>query len=116
MAMTAMMLRPSLLHQLSRFRPRTSDVYIGVCSILPASSWMGRLGELGLGQSVGSLLDSLLMAVPKKKTTHSKKRKRMTHKYLRGDESMIPCDTCERWKRPHTYCSFNCPGRRSMIV
>lgn len=54
----------------------------------------------------------MLMAVPKKRTTHSKKRKRMTHKYLSRRISMVSCEFCGDWKRPHTYCTLKCPGRR----
>lgn len=68
--------------------------------------WVERI----LGEQITNSI--LLMAVPKKRTTHSKKRKRMTHKYLSRRTTMLECEFCKEWKRPHFYCTPNCPGRR----
>lgn len=73
-----------------------------------AASWLRRL----LPASALSLWDGLLLAAPKKRTSHAKKRMRMANKYLRPDPSLKQCDMCGAWKRPHVYCSFKCPGRR----
>lgn len=65
-------------------------------------------------QGEGSALwDSLLLAVPKKRTTHGKKRMRMSGKYLRPHTNMVQCQICDQWKRPHMYCTPKCPGRRN---
>lgn len=76
--------------------------------ISPQSGW--QWVERILGEQITNSI--LLMAVPKKRTTHSKKRKRMTHKYLSRRTSMVECEFCGGWKRPHFYCTPDCPGRR----
>ena len=58
-----------------------------------------------------SAWDGFLMAVPKKKTTHAKKRMRMTNKYLRPNQNVRRCPQCGTWKLAHTYCTPKCPGR-----
>jgi ribosomal protein L32 len=63
-----------------------------------------------------AFLDWLLMAAPKKRTTHAKKRMRMAGKYLRTDCSIRRCDMCGAWKRAHTYCAPKCPGRRKLAA
>lgn len=72
------------------------------------SGWLTTLRGTAPG-----LLDGILFAAPKKKTTPGKKRKRMTHKWARPDESMRECSECGRWKRGHRYCLPNCIGRRA---
>lgn len=69
-------------------------------------AWRGAL-EGGRG-----LLDWVLRAVPKKRTTHAKKRMRMSQKYLKPDASIRRCQECGAWKRAHTYCLPKCAGRR----
>jgi ribosomal protein L32 len=59
------------------------------------------------------LLDWLLLAVPKKRTTHAKKRMRMSQKYLKTNPSLVRCSICAGWKKPHTYCAPACPGRKA---
>lgn len=63
-------------------------------------------------ERLDDFMDGLLLAAPKKRTTHSKKLKRMTHKYLKRTTSMMRCEMCDGWKRPHMYCTPKCPGRR----
>lgn len=42
--------------------------------------------------------DGFLFAAPKKKTSHSKKRKRMQNKWLKPDNSLITCLECGQFK------------------
>ena len=52
-----------------------------------------------------SIWDSILLwAVPKKRTSHSKKRMRMTHKYLKPKNNYKTCPQCGNLKLPHMLC------------
>ena len=52
--------------------------------------------------------DAILRAVPKKKTSHSKKRKRqLVGKALKDKQNLSRCEACGDWKLLHTLCS-NC--------
>jgi large subunit ribosomal protein L32 len=54
------------------------------------------------------LWDAILRAVPKKKTSHSKKRKRqLVGKALKDKQNLSRCEACGDWKMLHTLCS-NC--------
>jgi ribosomal protein L32 len=79
-----------------------------------AGGWAGAAAwwRAGGGARAGGLLDWLLRAVPKKRTTHAKKRMRMSQKYLKPDCSIKRCESCGAWKKPHTYCLPSCRGRR----
>lgn len=46
----------------------------------------------------------LLWAVPKKRTSHSKKRMRMTHKYLKPKHHYTVCPKCKNLKLLHVLC------------
>ena len=48
--------------------------------------------------------DSFLWAVPKKRTSHSKKRMRMTHKYLKPIHHYTTCPKCQNLKLLHVLC------------
>ena len=48
--------------------------------------------------------DGVLWAVPKKRTSHSKKRMRMTHKYLKPKQNAILCPKCGHTKLLHILC------------
>ena len=58
----------------------------------------------GLGD--GGLLDwgGILWAVPKKRTSHSKKRMRMAHKYLKPKGHYTVCPKCQNLKLLHVLC------------
>ena len=59
-----------------------------------------------------SLFDELLlMAVPKRKTTPSRKGIRSTGKHLRFAPFVSRCHVCQRVKMPHAHCP-HCPGVR----
>ena len=48
--------------------------------------------------------DGWLWAVPKKRTSHSKKRMRMTHKYLKPRHHYTVCPSCNNLKLLHVLC------------
>ena len=48
--------------------------------------------------------DGFLWAVPKKRTSHSKKRMRMTHKYLKPIQNYTTCPKCQNLKLLHVLC------------
>lgn len=83
---------------------------------VPPTRLIPRLGLLaplmGALAPLAGVLDGLLLAVPKKRTTHAKKRMRMSQKYLKTDASIRRCATCGEWKRSHMYCLPSCKGRR----
>ena len=56
-------------------------------------------------RGIGDLLnDGLLWAVPKRKTSRSKKRMRMAHKYLKPKHHFYPCPACGNLKLQHVLC------------
>ena len=56
---------------------------------------------------IGELWDGLLRAVPKKKTSHMKKRHRqMAGKALRDVTALNKCSACGRAKRAHVLCPY----------
>lgn len=54
------------------------------------------------------------MAVPKQKTSKSRKRKRRSHDALRAP-AMSRCDRCGAVKQPHAVCD-NCGHYRGRLV
>lgn len=61
-----------------------------------------------VGSWIAGIWDSILKAVPKKKSSYSRKRTRqLTGKALKDIERVVPCTSCGRPKRPHMICS-NC--------
>eukprot|EP00959_Pyramimonas_sp_CCMP1952_P041223 862289-Pyramimonas_sp.AAC.2 len=62
--------------------------------------------------AAGILEDSMLLAVPKKKVSASKKRIRNMNKKLPFVKEVIKCRICDKIKAPHFYCDKGCakPG------
>ncbi|KAJ1993951.1 hypothetical protein GGI25_001843 [Coemansia spiralis] len=67
---------------------------------------LGALG-MGLGLLGGLLGEMILRAVPKQRTSHSKKRKRMAGKGLKDRHDIVRCKGCGRPKLIAQICS-NC--------
>ena len=84
----------------------------------PIATQTCRTGVPELGYSPLSLLDGgefisevdcgewdgCLWAVPKKRTSHSKKRMRMTHKYPKPIQNYTTCPKCQNLKLLHVLC------------
>jgi large subunit ribosomal protein L32 len=67
---------------------------------------MGHPVQTEMSPSVPiSIWDSILLwAVPKRRTSHSKKRMRMAHKYLKPKHHYQTCPKCGHLKLQHTLC------------
>ena len=68
-------------------------------SPLPLLDGEGFISEVDCGD-----WDGFLWAVPKKRTSHSKKRMRMTHKYLKPIQHYTTCPKCQNLKLLHVLC------------
>lgn len=80
-------------------------VLLGCCSSVEAlpshcSTSVGRLQQ----DTDDALWDGFLWAVPKKRTSHSKKRMRMAHKYLKPKHHYYQCPSCGHLKLQHMLC------------
>ncbi|SCV68879.1 BQ2448_1000 [Microbotryum intermedium] len=64
----------------------------------------GRIRIGGLLQSLQDLLPPILWAVPKSKTTHSKKSMRSSGKGLKQRTNLVGCASCGLPKVSHTIC------------
>lgn len=72
--------------------------------------------HLNLPGLLGDIWESILRAVPKKKTTHARKRNRqMAGKALKDVTSLAKCPGCGQVKRQHVLCP-HCMERRSSAV
>ncbi|KAJ3359141.1 hypothetical protein GGF32_009588 [Allomyces javanicus] len=54
--------------------------------------------------SLRDLIPSIVLAVPKSRTTHGKKRMRMSNKGLKNREDIVPCPACKAPKLLHHAC------------
>lgn len=96
----------------SAFSPRIAQIYTrqfavpffpGVVVAVPAF----QLGLPPLGSILQDIWESVLKAVPKKKTSHMKKRHRfMAGKALKDVTALCKCPACGEMKRMH----YLCPG------
>lgn len=94
--------RITLLRQLQQFRLRAS--------LLPAAL-------VPIPALLGELWDGLLKAVPKKKTSHMKKRHRqMAGKALKDVTALNKCSACGRLKRAHVLCPYCVQSERDENV
>ncbi len=70
-----------------------------------------RLSLPSLPSLLGDIWESILRAVPKKKTSHMKKRHRqMAGKALKDVTALCKCPACGRLKRMHYLCPFCMKG------
>ncbi|KAK5651213.1 hypothetical protein OQA88_12720 [Cercophora sp. LCS_1] len=75
-----------------------------------------QLGLPSLGSLLGDIWESVLRAVPKKKTSHSKKRHRqLAGKALKDVTNLCKCPACGETKRMHHLCP-HCVKRLSGIL
>ncbi|KAJ1819147.1 hypothetical protein GGH91_005486 [Coemansia sp. RSA 2671] len=86
--------------------PRISYT-IGAAMGMAARSPLGASLGAGLGLLGDMLSEMILRAVPKQRTSHSKKRKRMATKGLKNRHDLVPCSGCGRPKLTAHIC-LNC--------
>ncbi|KAJ2065145.1 hypothetical protein GGI17_000556 [Coemansia sp. S146] len=86
--------------------PRISYT-LGAAMGLAARSPLGTSLGAGLGLLGDMLNEMILRAVPKQRTSHSKKRKRMATKGLKNRHDLVPCSGCGRPKLTAHIC-LNC--------
>ncbi|KAJ2702527.1 hypothetical protein H4218_000826 [Coemansia sp. IMI 209128] len=86
--------------------PRISYT-IGAAMGMAARSPLGASLGAGLGLLGDMLSEMILRAVPKQRTSHSKKRKRMATKGLKSRHDLVPCSGCGRPKLTAHIC-LNC--------
>ena len=73
--------------------------------------------QLNIPSWIEGLWDSVLRAVPKKKTSHMKKRHRqMAGKALQDVTSLNKCSACGSIKRAHVLCPYCVDGKALNIV
>ncbi|CDS01603.1 related to MRPL32-mitochondrial ribosomal protein of the large subunit [Sporisorium scitamineum] len=58
------------------------------------------------GRSLGSLWDGILLAVPKKKVSHSRKSMRAANKGLKDRVDLVHCSGCGKPKLQHHICAY----------
>ncbi|KAJ2034380.1 hypothetical protein IW146_001328 [Coemansia sp. RSA 922] len=80
---------------------------IGAAMGMAARSPLGTSLGAGLGLLGDILNEMILRAVPKQRTSHSKKRKRMATKGLKNRHDLVPCSGCGRPKLTAHIC-LNC--------
>jgi len=75
------------------------------------------LGFAGISSVLQELWDGLLRAVPKKKTSYSKKRSRqMAGKALKDVTTIVKCSSCGRPKRMHVLCPYCVLGTNLYLI
>lgn len=101
---------------LSTTRAMALPWYAMIPSMVPASlnllsSLQPPSLALGLPSILSEIWDGILKAVPKKKTSHMKKRHRqLAGKALKDVKSLVKCPVCGRPKKSHTLCPFCVAG------
>lgn len=86
--------------------------------LLPSLVYLSILSGIHLKvPSLRALWDSVLRAVPKKKTSHSKKRSRfLAGKALNDVKALGKCPACGSIKRSHVLCSYCVKGMLFVLL
>ncbi|KIJ45296.1 hypothetical protein M422DRAFT_207683 [Sphaerobolus stellatus SS14] len=93
-------LRPLFLRSLPLFRP---DALIP--TLQPYLAWASPILALPALRSLWELFPPFLLAVPKKKTSHSRKAMRSANKGLKDKLNIVNCPGCGNAKLAHHLCS-----------
>ncbi|KAJ2884130.1 hypothetical protein IWW38_005461 [Coemansia aciculifera] len=87
--------------------PRRSYTLASTIGLAAVQSPLRASLGVGLGLLGDMLREMILRAVPKQRTSHSKKRKRMATKGLKNRHDLVPCAGCGRPKLTAHIC-LNC--------
>ncbi|KAJ2235231.1 hypothetical protein IWW45_002762 [Coemansia sp. RSA 485] len=87
--------------------PRISHTVTAAAANLVARTRIVSAVGVGIGLLGDILGEMILRAVPKQRTSHSKKRKRMAGKGLKNRQDLVPCSGCGRPKLLAHIC-LNC--------
>lgn len=71
--------------------------------LTPALDGLAPGGRIESPESTPESIDSstMLFAAPKQKVSHSRRRLRQTHKWMKADKSVYRCPTCNAFKKRH---------------
>ena len=111
------MFAPHFVHVASMTQSRSAllfaqHFYRPLPSLLPVA--LPLAFALRLPSILSGIWESILRAVPKKKTSHRKKRQRfMAGKALKDVTSLNKCSACGNVKRAHLLCPYCVRGMRS---
>ena len=94
----------SLLHAARSFWPNAQQL-IPALDGVPRVSTPTELAD----QTDTSVV---LFAAPKKKTSHSRRRLRMTHQWMKDDQSIHRCPTCNAFKKRHVALHCATPSEK----
>ena len=116
-------LLPSLVPQfllarpLSPFRPKFLFSHFSVPILSIPIIRISSAIHLNVPPLLSDIWESILRAVPKKKTSHRKKRQRfMAGKALKDVESLNKCSACGNVKRAHLLCPYCVRGRFYSLI
>eukprot|EP00741_Cyanophora_paradoxa_P025010 tig00000319_g24142.t1 len=96
-ALAGALLRPSVS------TPAHAALALPALPVLPALP--AAIGEAVSEGPLSFLKNLVLMAVPKKKVSHSRSRMRSANKGLKPNFSISDCGVCGKPKQPHIYCT-----------
>ncbi|KAJ1900751.1 hypothetical protein LPJ66_001263 [Kickxella alabastrina] len=94
---------PRISHTISAAVAATTTTTTAAAGLAARTRMMSALG-VGLGMLGDLLGEMILRAVPKQRTSHSKKRKRMAGKGLKNRYDLVPCSGCGRPKLAAHIC------------
>ena len=102
---------PTLQSRIARFAQQLAQPLFGSALAVPISI------SLNIPPILPGLWESILRAVPKKKTSHRKKRQRfMAGKGLKDVTALNKCSACGKVKRAHLLCPYCVAGRSKSTI
>jgi large subunit ribosomal protein L32 len=112
-------LLPHALNSPQLFQMRTAtQLYRFLSSpLLPSAALSIPSISLNIPDLLGDIWEGILKAVPKKKTSHMKKRHRqLAGKALKDVNSINTCPACRKPKRAHLLCPYCVEGKFRSIL
>lgn len=107
--------RPS--HVLQLRPPSSIQRQFSYLASTPFSLALPAAVQLSIPSLLSGIWDSILRAVPKKKTSHMKKRSRfMAGKALKDVTNLNKCSACGNVKRAHLLCPYCVKGKLRLVT